>query len=113
MPGRGRYWKQGGLNDSIITSAEIVDGTISTEDIANAAVTAVKSKIFTSTIQTANASAQNVAHGLGAVPTKVLVIPTKDTGGGTLTITEGTHTSTNVVVTVAPSGIEYKVWAMV
>ena len=103
MPGRGKYWTAGGLKDSIITGAEIVDSTITAADIS----------IFVSTVQTANASAQNVAHGLGATPSKVLVVPTKDTGGGTLTITEGTHTSTNVVVTVAPTGIEYKVWAMV
>ena len=38
MPGRGQYWKEGGLNDSIITSAEIKDDTIATADIANAAV---------------------------------------------------------------------------
>ena len=103
MPGRGRFWTEGGLPDSTVTSADIKDATIVAADI----------KIFVSTVQTANASAQNVAHGLGATPSKVLVVPTKDTGGGTLTITEGTHTSTNVVVTVAPTGIEYKVWAMV
>ena len=103
MPGRGRSWKVGGLVDSTVTSADIKDATIVSADIS----------VFVSSVQTANASAQNVAHGLSATPTKVLIIPTKDTGGGTLTITEGTHTSTNVVGTVAPSGIEYKVWAMV
>ncbi len=103
MPGRGQHWVEGGLVDSTVTSADIKDATIVAADI----------KIFVSTVQTANASAQNVAHGLGATPSKVLVVPTKDTGGGTLTITEGTHTSTNVVVTVAPTGIEYKVFAMV
>lgn len=102
MPSRGSYWKIGGL----------VDGTVTGADIKNATITAVDLAIFVSTVQTANASAQNVAHGLGATPSKVLIVPTKDTGGGTLTITEGTHTSTNVVVTVAPTGIEYKVLAL-
>ena len=103
MPGRGQHWVEGGLVDSTVTSADIKDATITSADIG----------IFVSAETTGTGSAQNVAHGLSATPTKVLIIPTKDTGGGTLTITEGTHTSTNVVVTVAPSGIEYKVWAMV
>ena len=42
-----------------------------------------------------NGIRQNVAHGLGAVPAGVMCIPTD---GGT--VTYGTHTSTNVVVTV-------------
>jgi hypothetical protein len=39
-------------------------------------------------------ASQNIAHGLGAVPAGVICIPTD---GGT--VTYGTHTSTNVVVT--------------
>lgn len=112
MPGRGRYWKEGGLNDGIITSAEIKDSTIATADIANAAITAVKSKIFTSTEQTGNGSAQNVAHGLGAIPTKVIISATEFGASTAVDIAEGTHTTTNCVVTVS-SGVKYKVWAMV
>jgi hypothetical protein len=111
MPGRGRYWKQGGLNDSIITSAEIVDGTISTDDIANAAISAVKSKIFTSTEQVGNGSAQNIAHGLGATPTKTIVSVHNFGASVAVDAVEGTHTSTNCVVTCT-SGVKYKIWAM-
>lgn len=69
--------------------------------------------IFVSTEQTGTGSAQNVAHGLGVAPSKVLVAPT-DTSpatAGVYTVTEGTHTTTNVVVTVT-SGKKFKVLAL-
>lgn len=64
--------------------------------------------LFVSTEQTGNGSAQNVAHGLSATPSRVLIAITNT--GGVFTITEGTHTSTNVVVTVS-NGVKYKVLA--
>ena len=67
---------------------------------------------FVSTQQTGTGSPQNIAHGLGRVPTQVLVAPT-DTAPATVgayTVTEGTHTSTNVVLTVT-SGKKFKVLA--
>ena len=112
MPGRGQYWKEGGLNDSIITSAEIKDDTIATADIATAAVTAVKSKIFVSADQTGTGSAQNIAHGLGAVPTKSILGVINFGASVAVDVVEGTHTSTNCVVTCT-SGVKYKIWAMV
>ena len=47
-------------------------------------------------------------YGLSAAPTRVLIATTAVSGN--YTIVEGTHTSTNVVVTVS-NGIKYKVWA--
>ena len=64
---------------------------------------------FKSTEQTGNGSPQNVAHGLGVVPSLVIVVPSNLTGGAYV-VTEGTHTSTNVVVTVT-SGEKYLVVA--
>jgi hypothetical protein len=64
---------------------------------------------FKSTVQTGTGSAQNVAHGLGVVPSLVLIIG-YDLTGGAYVVTEGTHTSTNVVVTVT-NGEKYVVIA--
>jgi hypothetical protein len=64
---------------------------------------------FKSTVQTGNGSAQSVAHGLGVVPSLVLIVG-YDLTGGAYVVTEGTHTSTNVVVTVT-NGEKYVVIA--
>jgi hypothetical protein len=64
---------------------------------------------FKSTVQTGNGSAQSVAHGLGVVPSLVMIIG-YDLTGGAYVVTEGTHTSTNVVVTVT-NGEKYVVIA--
>jgi hypothetical protein len=56
-------------------------------------VTIAKSNAFYAAGQTGNAGAQVIAHGLGADPAVVLVIPTD---GGTVTYT---HDGTNVTVT--------------
>lgn len=75
-------------------------------------VTFAKAHVFVSTEQTGTGSAQNVAHGLAAVPAAVLVVPT-DTAPATVgvyTAVEGSHTSTNVIVTVT-SGKKFKVMA--
>lgn len=55
--------------------------------------------VFLSTEQTGSGSAQNVAHGFGTVPALAFAIPS-DHSGGPFAITYGTHTTTNVVVTV-------------
>lgn len=69
---------------------------------------------FQSTVQTGTGSSQNVAHGLGVVPSLVLVAPYDNSASGstpfTFTIAEGAHDSTNVKVT-ATSGLTYKVIA--
>lgn len=57
---------------------------------------------FVSSEQTGTGSAQNVAHGLGFVPTRVQIQYSDLTPAtaGSVNTTYGTHTSTNVVVTV-------------
>lgn len=85
--------------------AGVTDASIATADLADGAVTFAKAAVFISTEQTGTGSAQNVAHGLGVTPSNVLVAPTDLTPAtvGQYVVTEGTHTSTNVVVTVTAS----------
>lgn len=88
-------------------------GNVTTADIAAGAVTFAKAAVFVSAEQTATGSAQNVAHGLGVAPAGVLVVPTLHPGTpdtGAFTITEGTHTTTNVVVTMTVN-CKFKVFA--
>lgn len=62
-------------------------------------------KTFISAERTATGSAESIAHGLGAVPAFVVVIPT-DTSPvtiGVFTVTEGVHTNVNAIVTVTAS----------
>ena len=97
---------------STVITADVADGSISTSKIATGAVTVAKMKVFKSTEQTGTGSAQNIAHGLASIPSLVMVYPT-DTNvstTGDYVVTEGTHTSTNVVVTVT-SGKKYRVVA--
>lgn len=67
---------------------------------------------FVSAEQTGTGSSQNVAHGMGVVPTRVYVTYTDLTPAtaGSVNVTYGTHTSTNVVVTVT-SGKKFLVVA--
>lgn len=71
-------------------------------------------KMFMSTEQTGTGSSQNVAHGLGQIPEGIVVYPTDTAPAttGAYTMVEGTHTTTNVVVTVT-SGKKFKVFAFV
>jgi hypothetical protein len=71
-----------------------------------------KGKLFCSTVQTGTGAAQNIAHGLGAVPAGVLVsvVDNSTAGADPFTVAEGAHTGTNVVVTVT-TGAKYKVLA--
>ena len=102
MPGRGRHWKVGGLKDSTVTSADIKNATIKAED----------TKIFVSAVLVGTGSAQTFNHGLVATPTKTIVGVINFGASVAVDIVEGTHTSTDCVVT-ATSGIKYKIWAMV
>lgn len=69
---------------------------------------------FSSTVLTGTGAVQNVPHGIGVTPTLVLVSPYDNTASGTspftFQIAEGSHTSTNVVVTVT-SGLKFKIIA--
>ena len=66
---------------------------------------------FVSTEQTGTGSSQDIAHGLGVTPTKVLVSVTDNTASSTFTVTEGAHDSTDVKITLT-TGVKYKVLAM-
>lgn len=66
--------------------------------------------MFLSTEQTGTGAPQNVAHGMGAIPTLAFAIPS-DLTGGVCAIVYGTHTTTNVVVTVT-SGEKFRIVAI-
>ena len=66
--------------------------------------------VFQSAETLATGVEQDIAHGLGAVPTAVLVSVTDDNGAA-FTITEGAHDATNVKVTVT-AGAKFKVIAI-
>jgi predicted RecA/RadA family phage recombinase len=70
-------------------------------------------RLFLSTEQTGTGSSQNVAHGLGVIPEMIIVYPTDTAPAttGAYTMVEGSHTSTNVVVTVT-TGKKFKVFAL-
>jgi hypothetical protein len=77
------------LSDNSLSKALYVEATWNTPEI------------FVSAEQTGTGSAQNVAHGLGFTPTQVFIALTAGPGAYTQpAITEGSHTATNVVVTV-------------
>lgn len=93
-------------------TSDIADGAVTSAKLATGAVTKAKTAMFVSTEQTGTGSSQNIAHGLGVTPTVIFAAPT-DTSPSTVgvyTVTEGSHTSTNVVLTVT-SGKKFKVMA--
>lgn len=103
----------GTLSDTPTTGCPApIARVMNTTDATVVVATERTSIVFVSAEQTGTGSAQNVAHGLAATPTKVLIVPTDTAPAttGAYTATEGTHTSTNVVVTVT-SGKKFKVWA--
>ena len=67
---------------------------------------------YVSAERTATGSAETVAHGMGVKPSAVLIVPTDTSPAvvGVFTVTEGSHTSANVVVTVTASK-KYKILA--
>lgn len=70
--------------------------------------------IFVSTEQTGTGAPQNIAHGLGVVPSQVFASPTDlaPATTGDYTVTEGAHDATNVIVTVTTDKL-FKVMALV
>lgn len=91
-----------------LTSADLAAGSVGTSELAAGAVTFAKQATFISSVQTGTGSSQSIAHGLGATPAHVLVAFTGTTASQA--VTEGTHTGTNVVVTVT-TGATFKVIA--
>lgn len=101
------------LATDAVETAKIKDLNVTTGKLADGAVTFAKGKVFVSAEQTGTGSAQNVAHGLAAVPAAVLVVPTEHPGTpdtGAFDIAEGAHDDTNVVVTVT-ANVKFKVLA--
>lgn len=98
----------GGVTLSL-ASADIGAGAVATSNIAASAVTKAKMALFGNHANTGTGSPQNIAHGLGVVPSFVTVIFTGSTASQA--VTYGTHTSTNVVVTVT-SGAAFDVIAI-
>lgn len=96
------------LAASAVTTAKLADGNVTTAKLADAAVTKAKADVFISTVQTGTGSSQNVAHGLGATPSLVLAVPVVTAGA--VGIAYGSHSSTDVVVTVT-SGDTFVVMA--
>ena len=88
--------------NAAVTTAKIANNAVTTAKIANNAVTTAKMNVFKSSVLTGTGSTQNVAHGLGSVPGLVMVYPTDTSVSteGVYVATEGSHTSTNVEVTV-------------
>ncbi len=82
----------------------------------DASIASAQLAMFQSAETTATGAAQNVAHGLGVAPTKVLVAITEipdgviDANAG-VDIAEGAHDATNVVLTVT-ANVKFKVWAL-
>jgi hypothetical protein len=95
----------GGLS---VTADSYDAGSITTAALAAKAVTLAKQATFVSTVQTGTGSSQSIAHGLGVTPSAVFVSFTGSTSSQA--VTEGSHTSTNVVVTVT-SAATFKVIA--
>lgn len=110
MPSRYKRDSAGNIIPKVLTTVGGIENSIVVNaDLANSTIQANKISFFKSTEQTGTGSAQNIAHGLGRTPTLVVVVPTSTNNGHTFV--EGTHTSTNVVVT-ATNGATYKVIAL-
>lgn len=86
-------------------------GLVSLDSSGNPVPFKLASK-FQSTVQTGTGSSQNVAHGLGVVPSLVLV-SIYNTNGVALpfAISEGAHDATNIKVTVT-NNVMFKVIAL-
>ncbi len=100
------------IDAGAVGTSELAASAVDASKIAASAVTKVKAAVFVSAERTATGAAENIAHGLGAVPAFVLVIPTDLNVAtvGAFTVVEGAHDATNVVVTVTLNK-KYKVLA--
>lgn len=107
--------------NSSIQAGSVITDTIS-EETAAAGVTVdgclikdgraallATGAMFLSTEQTGTGSAQNIAHGFGSIPTLAFAAAS-NLSGGAYVVTYGTHTTTNVVVTVT-SGEKFRIVA--
>lgn len=90
------------------TADEAAGLAVNTPSAADPVLT--KACFFASAEQTGTGASQDVAHGLGAVPTGVVIAVTEDPAGTGFDVAEGTHDATNVKATVT-SGVKFKVLA--
>lgn len=98
-----------GINNA--AAGVLAAGSVSTEELADDAVTGAKINNFKSTEQTGTGSEQDIAHGLGSTPSLVMVIPSLNKDGADCSFAEGTHGSVNIKVT-ATTGAKYYVVAI-
>ena len=105
--------KVGGTKpDGTIVGAKLDNLTVTAGKLANDAVQGRTVDYYKSPADvTGTAGAQNIAHGLGRLPLLVIIIPVSNTTGNSLSIVEGTHTTTNIVVT-APTTTKFRVVAL-
>lgn len=68
------------------------------------------SGIFISNETSGTGASQTIAHGLGSAPAHVIVAVTEFLSSQSVDVAEGTHTTTNVVLTVT-TGVKFKVIA--
>lgn len=68
--------------------------------------------VFITPETTATGSSQSIAHPFGSVPSAMMVALTDIVSGQHYIVTEGTNTTSNIVLTVAPSGAKFKVIAL-
>lgn len=102
------------IDPNTVIESDVADGAVTTSKLADGSVTVAKMRVFKSSELTGTGASQNVAHGLGSTPSLVIVYPT-DTNvatTGSYVVTEGSHTNTNVVLTVT-SGKKFRVVAFV
>ena len=91
-----------------ITSGET--DTIRVRSAGGAPTGGAGAGIFVSSETSGTGSSQTIAHGLGSAPTSVIVALTEFLSSQSVDVAEGTHTTTNVVLTVT-TGVKFKVLA--
>ena len=101
--------QSGGVIDTSVGTIDLPASAVATSNIVNQAVTFAKADVYITPYGspiTATGSSQDVPHGLGVIPSRVLIIPVSTTGSsGAWVVTYGTMTTTNIVVTVSTGAI--------
>jgi hypothetical protein len=101
------------IADDAVTAAKVADAAIDSSDKVVAGVLrATDMKVFVSTEQTGTGAEQDIAHGLGAVPTKVFAAAQNVGAAEAYALAYGTHDATNVKMTVT-ADVEFIVFAWV
>lgn len=111
VTGTGDHTNLGTASVALTIAADAVDDTmIDWGTGANqVAISKAQARVFFSTEIAGDGNPQNTAHGLGAIPAGVLVIPS-DCPDSAWALAQGAHDATNVVVT-ATNLLKYYVMA--